>query len=60
MLRYLDPKTEEHFFAILDALDVDTVLRRTDELFALLPDPASRVPVSDKSPLGGEEEEGAP
>jgi len=45
---------------VFEFSDVDTVLRRADELFALLPDPASRVPVSDKSPLGGEEEEGAP
>ena len=33
--------------------DVDAVIKRADELFALLPDPASKVPVSEKSPHGG-------
>jgi hypothetical protein len=35
---------------VFEFSDVEAVLKRGDEFFAVLPDPTAKVPVSDKSP----------
>lgn len=35
---------------VFEFSDIDAVIKRADEFFALLPDPAKKVPVSDSSP----------
>lgn len=38
---------------VFEFSDLEAVLKRGDELFAVLPDPDLTMPLSDNSPLGG-------